>query len=299
MGEPISLNEDYLQEDEEFSPVGTMEIHNGAGSYEQITLQTPRVSLCFPEAGRIREDLCLIYGIGETTATKLHQTGVTRIDDLVNHPRWGKAARELLRVIATGDIERLASYGASDLELLSFYRPEELCFVDIETTGLYYVQPVFLIGLLRFNNNHCNITQILARSFDEEKAILTAALTELKAASLIASFNGRSFDLPYLKGRMRYHCMEHEWQNFHLDLLRPARRSYRKMLPDCRLLTLEREILNEDRGDDLPGSMVAEYYHRFLDTGDRGWVEPILRHNAHDLLSMVKLLGLFTSRREA
>ena len=293
MGDPISL-----WEDEEFLPVNRREIRTGAGSYEQITLQTQRMALCFPDPGRVRENLRLIYGIGETTAAKLHQEGITRLDELVDHPRWGKAATELLRVIAAGDIERLAGYGATDLELLGFYQPEALCFVDIETIGLYYVQPVFLIGLLRFDNQCGVITQILARSFDEEKAILTAALAELKTASLIASFNGRSFDLPYLKGRMRYHHLEHEWRTFHFDLLRPARRSYRGVLPDCRLLTLEREVLGEERGDDLPGSMVAEYYHRFLDTGDRGWVEPILRHNAHDLLSMAKLLGLFTNRQQ-
>jgi hypothetical protein len=61
-------------------------------------------------------------------------------------------------------------------------------------------------------------------------------------------------------------------------------------LPDCKLVTLEREILGRRRAGDVPGSLVPERYHRFVRSGDFELLAPVLRHNARDLGSLVALV---------
>ena len=237
----------------------------------------------------------LIYGIGPLTATKLRRSGFHSIPDLMQHARWQRSAAELMNVIKARDVARLNRYGATELQLLSFYQPSELCFIDIETTGLYYMHPLFLVGILKFKDGSGLVRQLLARDYNEEKAVIRETLQELQGKVLIISFNGRSFDIPYLKGRMKYHQLAGAVAGVHLDLLHPARKNFRKVLPDCRLLTIERQLLQQERDDDIPGSQVGEYYQAYLTTGERQFIEAILRHNVSDLLAMARLLGLLTA----
>lgn len=267
---------------------------NELGVFEVLKLRTENVNFIFPDAELLERDLKLIYGIGPATIGKLNEAGYYTISDLLQHPKWRQAASEVLRIIKSKDYYRLARYGASDLQLLGFFKPEEIIFIDIETSGLYYIHPVFLVGMLTFKDGQGMISQILARNPAEERALLFETIGYLKKANIIVSFNGRSFDLPYLKGRMRFQGLSDEISTFHFDLLRQARRNYRSQLPNCRLLTIERYLFNQERIDDLPGAQIAEYYHRYLETENRGYLKPILEHNACDLLTMAKLLGLIT-----
>ncbi len=269
---------------------------NEVGVFELLKLRTENIDFRFPSEELLEKDLRLIYGIGPATIGKLNDAGYHSISDLIGHPRWSKAAAEILRIIKAKDFSRLARYGASDLQLLSFFKPEEIVFIDIETSGLYYIHPVFLVGMLAFKDGRGEISQILARNPIEERALLSETISRLKQATIIVSFNGRSFDLPYLKGRMRFQGLNDQVAAFHFDLLRQARKNYRSQLPNCRLLTIERYLFNQERLDDLPGSEVAEYYQRYLETEERGYLTPILEHNACDLLTMAKLLGLITAK---
>lgn len=286
-----------LLEGPDFNLIKERVARNEEGSFTVIELQTGQIEFTFPDPELLRQDLNLIYGIGPATAFRLKQEGYQTIADLVGHPRWQKAALEIIRAIKMKDLGRLARYGASDFQLLSFFTPEEICFIDIETVGLYYIHPVFLVGTLQFNRGHGSIRQFLARDYGEERAILRETFVELKKVATIISYNGRSFDLPYLKGRLRFHQMTEEVNSIHVDLLKQSRRSYRKILPNCKLLTLERHLLDQERIDDIPGAEIGEFYHRFIDTGNTEYIKPILEHNAWDLLTMAKILGFLTARR--
>ncbi len=277
---------------DEFRLIGDDEFQNEQGSYRLLELETEQVRFYFPGKECLESDFKLIYGIGETTAAKLRADGYRSLHDLTGHSRWGRAAAELLRLIEKGNAERLAAYGASDLQLLSFFKPESVLFIDIETTGLYNINPAFLVGILQFENGRGRVRQFLARDYSEEKAILQETGACLDQAALIASYNGKSFDLPYLKGRFRFHQLAANHPFLHIDLLRSTRRNYRSSLPNCRLLTIERYLLAAERTDDLPGAQVADYYNRFVETGDPLCIQAILKHNALDLLSMAKLMGI-------
>ncbi|MGD8400413.1 MAG: ribonuclease H-like domain-containing protein [Bacillota bacterium] len=268
------------------------EVRNTDGVCELIESRTPGIVYTFPDRTLIARNIRLIYGIGEVTAAKLRADGYQTLEDLLSHSRWRKAAAEILQAIGARKVRRLEQYGAADLELLGFFAPEEMTFLDIETLGLFYMYPVFLIGTLRFENGTGIIRQYLARDYTEEAAILAELAPSWRNLGVLVSYNGRSFDIPYLKGRLRANGQDDRFDAFHLDLLKYTRRRYRPVLPDCRLVTVECCLLGQKRRDDLPGSEAPEHYLRFLDTGERCWIEPILTHNAADLLALAQYLGL-------
>lgn len=280
----------------EIRTVTQTEGRNEAGFYELIEIRTPQIRYVFPPETLILKNLNLIYGIGAITSGQLRAAGYRSLTDLLEHPRWHKAAAEVMKTIASRNVARLVRYGAADLELLGFFYPEEICFIDIETLGFFNMYPVFLIGILQFEAGRGLIRQFFARDYDEEEAVLVELTDKIRNEGVLISYNGRSFDIPYLKGRLRLYGRDDCFNAFHLDLLRHTRKNYRMVLPDCRLTTVERCLLAEKRECDLPGSEVPEQYQRYLDTGDRGIIEPVLRHNAYDLLTLAKYLGLITGK---
>ena len=82
----------------------------------------------------------------------------------------------------------------------------------------------------------------------------------------------------------------------HFDLLHECRRAYKDRLPNCRLGTLESEILHQPRTHDLPGREVPEAYHTWVRTGDARTMVEILRHNHRDLVSMAFLVAILDQR---
>ncbi len=165
----------------------------------------------------------------------------------------------------------------------------KLAFLDIETTGLGGT-PLFLVGILHIGNHGPHIHQLLARHYAEEPAVLAATSQILDEVQVLVSFNGRSFDVPYLRDRTRYHRMEwHLELEHHVDMLHVARRQRDLPVPDHRLVTLERRICGRRREDDIPGSLIPAAYHRFVDTGESEELATIIHHNQVDLLTTMEL----------
>lgn len=246
---------------------------------------------CDPE--RLRRNLRLLHGVGPRTEEKLRSLGVDSLEQLAEHERWSTQVREILRDISAKDVRRLQRRGVQDRDVLSMLLPQDLVFVDIETTGLYNVLPLFLVGLLYVDGDELRLDQFLARRFEEERPVLAAVAAEFSRFKTIVSYNGRSFDLPYLAGRFLAHRVSFRLEHLHIDLLCHARRKYRGHLPDCRLATVEDAVLRHGpRIDDVPGYLIPELYHCFVRTQDQSIIRGIIEHNAQDLLALARLLPL-------
>jgi hypothetical protein len=84
----------------------------------------------------------------------------------------------------------------------------------------------------------------------------------------------------------------------HLDLLHVARRVHRARAKggrpfECRLTSLERDILGFERFDDTPSGEVSACYLHFLRTGEARPLLGVIEHNAWDVVAMAALVGLY------
>jgi len=248
----------------------------------------------------ILSDLTLVHGIGRVTERRLKRRGYQTIADLVRHPCYRQEASKVLELVAEGNTRDLMEqigrrHRRSDpllLEACRFHAPEDFLFLDIETLGLFS-RPLILIGLARARGGSITISQYLLRSVDEEEAALTSVLPELETEStVLVTFNGRAFDLPYIRERLGYYGILADLDMPHVDVLHFARRRWGETLSSCRLSALEAEILGLARENDLPGALVPEFYDTYQRTGNPGPLIPIVEHNRQDLVSLVRLFAL-------
>ena len=201
-----------------------------------------------------------------------------------------EVARQYAAVMR-GSRQRFDELGASaGLCLAADARPEDLLFLDIETTGLA-AAGIFLIGTMAYAGDQFVFEQHFARNYAEEAGILRAFAARYGPTGLLVTFNGKAFDMNMIRERAAFHAVElPEKQPPHLDLLHESRRRWRGRVPNCRLQTLERHFCGRLRVGDIPGAAIPDAYHRFVDSGDAREVRDILHHNLLDLLTMAQIL---------
>lgn len=168
-------------------------------------------------------------------------------------------------------------------------------FLDTETTGLSMGTGtyVFLVGAGYFRAGQFHVKQFFLRSPGEELAFLTALDSFLREFSTLVTFNGKAFDWPLLENRyFRHRSLSGAPLDDppHVDLLHPARRLWKRRLENCRLQSLERNILGVARTtQDVPGWMIPAMYFSYLRSGDGRDLQGVFYHNLHDILSLAAL----------
>ncbi len=167
--------------------------------------------------------------------------------------------------------------------------PERILYLDIETTG-FMGTPLFLIGIMYLERGSIRISQLLARDYSEEGPLLEYLAEKFSGFDCLITFNGKSFDIPFIRDRYFANAIRCRFPQHHLDLLWPSRRKWRAKLPDCTLQTLEKWICGRGRVVDIPGMEIPDTYHLFVRTGNAALLCPILEHNALDLVTMGDLI---------
>lgn len=177
-----------------------------------------------------------------------------------------------------------------------------IAFVDAETTGLSGGTGVcaFLIGVGYLTDDGFVIEQFLMNDFPAEPDMLRQVKTTLDGFEVIASYNGRAFDMPILDTRFLLNGIRARLSDRpQLDLLHPARRIWKRRLADCSLKSLEVNVLDFFRADDIDGWLIPQTYFEFLHTGSRELIEPVLHHNKLDILSLAFVAQSILSAVEA
>jgi uncharacterized protein YprB with RNaseH-like and TPR domain len=184
---------------------------------------------------------------------------------------------------------------------LSKCNPARALYLDTETTGLAggTGTVAFLVGLAQFEPDGLRVEQLLVRNLGEEAPMLSRVAERLASASLVVTFNGKSFDLPLLRTRYVMARMAPPREPPHLDLVHVARRLHKKRGVECKLTTLERKVLGFEREGDVPSGEVSACYMHFLRTGDARALLGVIEHNAWDVVAMAALVGLYGEPLEA
>lgn len=204
-------------------------------------------------------------------------------------------------------LERQAAAALSRSPGLAEVIPERMLFLDTETTGLAggTGTHAFLVGLGHFErlvdsggatagsgNGEVQfvLSQCLMRSYAEERAMLSWLAERLDGFDALATFNGRTFDVPLLQTRFlmsRLRVDLEAWLQF--DLLPPARRLWRGVVQSCALQNLERHILGVQRQDDIESYLIPGIYYQYLRDGDGRYLQRVFNHNRADILALLAL----------
>jgi hypothetical protein len=226
--------------------------------------------------------------------------GAVREPDGVVVVRHRVAPSERVGRVAPADAMVAHPDVAAPLAGLPTPAPSELLHglrvLDIETTGLAGGTGTlaFLVGVAQFEpDGTLLVEQLVLGAPVEEERLLTRLAETLRGATLLVTFNGRSFDAPLLRTRcvLRRKAPGPLATAPHLDLLGVSRRLWRGRGVDCRLQTLERAVLGSRRLDDFPGALAPAAYSEFLRSGDAAVLAPIVEHNRLDLVGTAALLA--------
>ena len=186
---------------------------------------------------------------------------------------------------------RLPEPPAGELELSSLRHLglARALFLDLETCGLSS-SPVFLAGTMFWNGEDFVLRQYFARHYGEEAALLAAVAEQARGFEVLITFNGKSYDAPFLAARALTHGVTLGLPRYHVDLLHHARRRWREELPDCRLTTLEWRVCRRRRVGDVPGEQIPGLYHDYVRNGDPWRLVPVFHHNLLDVTTMADIL---------
>jgi uncharacterized protein len=176
--------------------------------------------------------------------------------------------------------------------------PRRMLFFDSETTGLAGGTGTvpFMLGFGYFSDQAFLVRIFVLLSLEGEGEFLEAVARFLEQGgfSAVVTYNGKAFDFPLLETRYILQRQRFPLRDLpHLDFLFPARTIWRNTFESRKLGYLGEMLLGLSREDDIDGSDIPALYFSFLRSQDFSLIEPVVEHNAMDLvgLAAVVLLG--------
>lgn len=248
---------------------------------------------------QINNNLKLLPKIGLKTEQNLKDKGYDTIESLTHHDRYCDVASKFMdsiddltycEIIDLLDSNKYTKKCRNNIvKSISLKEPENFKFMDIETKGLSNV-PIILIGVAEIKGKNIIASQYFLRDYSEEASIIDAYLTHLDEDSVHVTFNGKTFDVPFIKNRCRYNRIEANLDLAHLDLMYFAKNLWGEELPNCQLQTIEKELFGIERVGDVPGQYIPGYWDTYYQKDNIGPVVPIIEHNAQDIISLASFL---------
>lgn len=183
-----------------------------------------------------------------------------------------------------------------NLKLDNYFPNENICILDIETTGLNkFKDAIYLIGILYFSTEDESwvLDQYFADDLNEEKEMLELVLSNIVEYDRIISYNGDFFDLPFIKQRLKHYKLSDSLKTIKSFDLYQYIRKYRFLfdLPDLKLKTIERE-LGFIREDKYSGLDCIDFYFDYIKSNNSILKERILKHNFDDLVHMLDIIPI-------
>lgn len=183
---------------------------------------------------------------------------------------------------------------------------ETMIFADIETTGLSSARDqIYCIGCGFRKNSQLHTELIFAETPEDETAVLETFFRLLRGFSTIVTFNGTTFDLPFIRKRAEIHCLDFVSSTdssaikgmASIDLYREAGRLRNFLeLPSCRQKCIE-QFLGCCRDDKYSGGELISVYREYAARQDPDLLRLLLLHNFEDVKGMFLLTGILSYRQ--
>lgn len=249
----------------------------------------------------ILSNLKLLSGVGPSKETKLKEEGYETFYDLLEHETYSIKAQEIIDTIENqcfinyyNKLNEVSSYSKESksnlIKSASILKEGNFKFMDIETVGLSNNLPIILIGVAEIKGKYIISNQYQARNYHEEVAILEEYFSHLNSSSVHVTYNGSTFDIPFIKARANYYRMDREKIDFmnltHYDLIKFTRALWKDKLEDCKLTTIEKYLNIPRDDDDVNGAYMADYFNTYVKEKNIGPLIPILKHNCKDIISL-------------
>lgn len=183
-----------------------------------------------------------------------------------------------------------------------FFNANKISIFDIETTGLYPKHDkIILIGFVHIipGYNDGELVQFFAETPEEEKDILLNTTHEVSESDILITYNGRSFDVPFLDTRCKKYSI-HSKNIFNLDLYQLVRNysTLKNVLGSLSQKSMEGFMQIEHlRADEISGGESVNLYNEYTSNDSASFrseelLKKILLHNRDDVVQLTRLISL-------
>lgn len=236
---------------------------------------------------QIENSFIPVQGVGEATEHRLWANGVTHWDEFEGDVVGETIARRIETFIDEGQSHLSRgnmAFFADAFPNSSHWRlyenvKNEACFLDIETTGLDSARnDVTTVSVHRGGD-----TKTFVNGDDLTAARLQA---EFDDASLLVTFNGKRFDVPFLET-----CYDVDVSMPHVDLMYPCK----KIGLDGGLKQVEKDLGIDRDKPDLSGRDAVRLWHQY-ERGDEEALETLIEYNRDDTANLEPLMETVSTR---
>jgi len=232
-----------------------------------------------PTVVRVENTFIPVRGVGETTERKLWRRGVTHWDEF-DPDAVGPTRAERIESFIDEARDRLdrsdagffadALPGGEHWRLYENFR-NDAAFFDIETTGLSRYSDVTTVSVRRGGDT---TTLVQGRDLTQNR------LADLLDAPLLVTFNGRTFDAPFLE------------REYDLDLDAPhvdLRYACDRIGLSGGLGAVERELGVERDRPDISGEDAVRLWREYQ-RGDESALDTLVSYNREDTDNLVRVM---------
>jgi uncharacterized protein YprB with RNaseH-like and TPR domain len=151
-------------------------------------------------------------------------------------------------------------------------------YLDIETTGLSrWDNDITVVGIYLCNDNQTKFVQLVGRDIDAD-----SILWALRGVEILYTYNGRRFDLPFIRARLGINLEE---ALIHHDLMY-----------DCwqyglrgGFKAVERQLGIRRKLEEVDGYQAVLLWWRYVDYFDLDALNTLLEYNKEDVVNLKSL----------
>ncbi len=201
-----------------------------------------------------------------------------------------KIVKDIISIDNIGYIKELSKEQSIDKYL----------FFDIETLGLSArTSAIYMIGLGYLScegkdKYYLNIVQLFAEGLEDERTILDEFSTFIRDFYVLITYNGSTFDIPFISSRMQKYCIDNDISDLeHIDLYKCAIKVKKLLKLDNYQQTSIEKFLGINRNDKCNGGQLIEVFHEYAKSKDESLAALLLLHNHDDIKGLYDILPIY------